>query len=137
VNDFKKELKAFARKKQAISAREARKELGIIMDEAAGVLRMAGRLDLALERIEQLKERNICAAAKDIPSAVEARGALTVAEAVIRAARMRKESRGGHVYFIHDKPLPRNDRKWRKYIVISKTKKGMALQALKPKGPGK
>jgi succinate dehydrogenase / fumarate reductase flavoprotein subunit len=133
IREFEKGLKTLKRKKNSIAAREVKRELGRIMDEAAGVLRMAGRIDLALQRIEQMKTKTISAPAKEMPSALEARGMLTVAEAVLRAARMREESRGSHIFFGHDKPLPRNDRKWKKYIVITKTKKGMQLKPTKPK----
>ena len=133
AKEFKKELKRFSHKKSSISSRTVKQELGIIMDEAASVLRMGGRLDLALERINEMKKKNVCASSKEIPSAIEARGMFTVAEAVIRAARLRQESRGSHIFFGHDKPLARNDRKWKKYIVIKKTSRGMTLQAQKPK----
>jgi len=133
VNDFRKELKRFSRKKDSISAAAVRKELGVVMDEAASVLRMGGRLELALEKINEMKDKNIYSPSKKIPSAIETRGMLTVAEAVIRAAGLRRESRGAHIFFGHDRALARNDRKWKKYIVIRRTNKGMALQVRKPK----
>jgi succinate dehydrogenase / fumarate reductase flavoprotein subunit len=60
---------------------------------------------------------------------------LRVGQMVIGAARMRKESRGPHLYFSSfndSEPLPRDDESWRRYIIIAKEGKKMRFQAREP-----
>ncbi|MCK4926361.1 succinate dehydrogenase, partial [Candidatus Aerophobetes bacterium] len=65
----------------------------------------------------------------------ETRNLLTVAKMIMGAARIRRESRGPHLYFhsLNDsEPLPRNDKLWQKYIVVKKTAKNMQFEIEKP-----
>jgi len=62
---------------------------------------------------------------------------MTVAEMVMRAALLRKESRGPHLFFsrFEDlKPMDIKDPEWQKYIVIRREKGKMVLEPRKPLG---
>jgi len=134
LTDFAGELRRFRVKKNSLKISELTGQIGVIMDEAASIVRWPNKLDLALERINRLKNMHISAPAKDIPSAIEAGAKLVVAEMVIRSARFRDESRGAHISFVHDKPLPRNDAKWKKFCVITKARDKMEITPRRPRG---
>jgi len=54
---------------------------------------------------------------------------------IMGAARMRRESRGPHLYFRRfedPEPLPRDDNLWQKYIIIRKGKENMEFILKKP-----
>jgi succinate dehydrogenase / fumarate reductase flavoprotein subunit len=54
---------------------------------------------------------------------------------IMGAARIRKESRGPHLYFSNFEdavPLPRDDELWQKYIIITKREEKMTLEIREP-----
>jgi len=58
-----------------------------------------------------------------------------VAEMVLRVSLMRKESRGPHLFFSHfgdPHPLPSQEPRWRKYIVIQNQEGRMGLKRRSP-----
>ncbi len=90
-------------------------ELQSIMQDRAGIIREAGRLEEALDAVGSLRRR-----AEDVPVAgnreynpgwhtwIDLHNLLTVSEAVIRAAYARTESRGAHTRDDH----PEKDPAW-------------------------
>jgi len=84
-------------------ARPLQRALRDAMWEGCGVVRDAARLDGALERIEELKARARAVDVRpssegyfDLALALDLRGALLAAEATVRGAAQRRESRGAH-----------------------------------------
>ncbi len=117
--EYSKNLSAQLRAKQAIAAahddldnitregkemaRPLQRELRNIMWELCGVVRKEEDLTKALSRIEALKEaaqdvdvRPSSEGYQDLAVALDLRGALTSAEATVRSAIERRESRGAH-----------------------------------------
>jgi succinate dehydrogenase / fumarate reductase flavoprotein subunit len=85
--------------------------------------------------LEALKKEKIAVDENGIAFALETENLACVAEMVLRACLMRKESRGPHLFFGHfddPQPLPSRDPKWRKYIVIRNRTGKMVLQKREP-----
>jgi succinate dehydrogenase / fumarate reductase flavoprotein subunit len=91
------------------------------MNDLVGIIRKAGEVQDALERLEKLKER-----AKDVSIsggrafnpgwhlALDLRNMLAVCECIARAALIREESRGGHTR----DDFPGMNPEWRKVNLI-------------------
>src|SRR5581483_10600361 len=91
------------------------------MNDLVGIIRKAGEVEDALERLEKLKER-----AKDVSAvggrafnpgwhlALDLRNMLAVCECIARAALIREESRGGHTR----DDYPAMSAEWRKVNLI-------------------
>jgi succinate dehydrogenase / fumarate reductase flavoprotein subunit len=96
-------------------------ELQQVMNDLVGIIRKAGEVQDALERLEKLKER-----AKDVSTvggrafnpgwhlALDLRNMLLICECVARAALIREESRGGHTR----DDYPAMSAEWRKVNLI-------------------
>jgi succinate dehydrogenase/fumarate reductase flavoprotein subunit len=94
------------------------------MWEKAGVVRDSGTLVEAFEKIHELRDstrRLMAQPGRQMISALEVPMALDAAEMIVRAAMMRRESRGAHYRLDH----PEEDPTWVKTVVISK--KGPAM----------
>jgi succinate dehydrogenase / fumarate reductase flavoprotein subunit len=88
---------------QGETAYALHEELQQVMNDLVGIIRKAGEIEDALERLEKLKER-----AKDVSAvggrafnpgwhlALDLRNMLLICECIARAALIREESRGGH-----------------------------------------
>jgi succinate dehydrogenase / fumarate reductase flavoprotein subunit len=106
---------------QGDSAYEIHEELQQVMNDLVGIIRKAGEVEDALERLEKLKER-----AKDVSVtggrafnpgwhlALDLRNMLAVCECIARAALIREESRGGHTR----DDYPAMSAEWRKVNLI-------------------
>jgi succinate dehydrogenase / fumarate reductase, flavoprotein subunit len=72
--------------------------LGRILDEGAGILRDGEGLRRALAELEQLREpaNDLRVGEEDLPQALDLRCMLLAAEALLRSALAREESRGAH-----------------------------------------
>lgn len=119
-----------------VHASEARSRLQQVLSRCAGVFRTERGLLEGLAEIFDLREEGIIADGRGLAYAVETAWMLDVAEMIVRAALLRDESRGPHLLFASDgdmAPLPRNDAKWRRYIVIRKGRGG--AMALEPREP--
>lgn len=104
-----------------VPASEARLTIQRLMGRAASVVRTAAGLQDALAELETLRSRGIAADNAGLAFALETRNLLDVAEMVVRAAAMRRESRGPHLLFASPddpEPLPRDDANWQRCIVI-------------------
>ena len=112
-------------------ASEARREILSITSHYAGVVRTEEGLKKGLKALEALKRERIACDEKGLAFALETENMLDVAEMVLRACLMRKESRGPHLFFAHFDdpfPLPIQDTKWRRYIVLQNQAGKIALK---------
>jgi succinate dehydrogenase/fumarate reductase flavoprotein subunit len=122
-----------------LAATEARAAIQRAMGRAASVVRTPAGLQAAIEELGALRSRGIAADDAGAAFAVETRNLLDVAEMVLRAAALRRESRGPHLLFARAddaEPLPRDDADWRRYIVIRRGDDGaMKLEPREPVRP--
>ena len=98
-----------------------RKEIQSITSRFASVVRTEEGLREGLKRLKVLKKDGVAIDDKGMAFAMETENLLDVAEMVLRACLLRKESRGPHLFFrrfedLH--PLPSQGRKGERYIVI-------------------
>jgi len=92
-------------------------ELRKVMWEKVGVMRSTEELESALEELQAIRDRQVAMDAEDLEAfeqAVNLKFSLDAAEAVVRSAIMRKESRGGH-YRIK---FPNLDKDWQRNIFV-------------------
>ena len=88
-----------------------------------------------MAKLEEIKQRGFARGDKGAAYCVENQSLLLTAEAVLRAAAERDESRGPHLRFAEyadNVPVARNDAKWEKYIVIHKGAEQMMLEVRTP-----
>lgn len=109
-----------------------RSELQLMMNSHAGVYRDSEKLAEAKKMIAELKGRyeNVYVQDKskvfntDLLEALEVGNLLDLAAAIVEGALARQECRGAHWRIDHP---GRNDKKWMKHTVASKTDKGLKL----------
>jgi succinate dehydrogenase / fumarate reductase flavoprotein subunit len=96
-------------------------ELQQVMNDLVGIIRRAGEMEQALQRLEVLRERAARAGVEGHRQfnpgwhlSIDLRNMLLVSECVARAALERTESRGGHTRDDH----PGMDRMWRKVNLV-------------------
>ncbi|MCD6520671.1 MAG: FAD-binding protein [Anaerolineae bacterium] len=124
---------------QGIPASEARERIRQEMAMACGVHRTARGLQALCQMLSELEERGL---SQDVPlpQAVEAVNILQVARLVATAALTRDESRGPHLRFPTEdslSPIPRDDERWCRYIVLRRGAQGPTLdirEPIRPKG---
>lgn len=130
-DDRKKELQSVlaGQKGNIENVKEAHKKIRNIMWERAGVLRNEADLLKGLKDISYFSED--CQYEIDynnpqqVLAGMELRNFVLVAEAVLRSALTRTESRGSH--YREDYPK-KNDEAWRKHIIIQKGTLGMEVK---------
>ena len=123
-------------KKGKLPAAAAREEIKRIISKCASVVRTERELTEGLEKLEKIKGEGVFPDPRGVAFTLETENLLTVAEMVMRAALLRKESRGPHLFFTHFEdlePVGIKDPEWRKYIVIRKGKNGRMI--LEPRTP--
>lgn len=118
--------------KQGAQASDVKRQVQDILFECANVIRTEDGLSKGLEGINIVKEKGVRLDNNGIIYYFKTLGALVVAEMLIRAARLRSESRGPHVTFINGRLALRDELKWRKYIVIRKINNEMKITVRKP-----
>lgn len=100
---------------------EAFARLGKMMTDACSVVRTEAGISKALASLAELSSETL-AGGENVTAALEARSAQLSAEAVLRAALERDESRGPHLRFESEdarEPVARNVEKWnKKYLVV-------------------
>jgi|LSQX01.3.fsa_nt_gb succinate dehydrogenase / fumarate reductase flavoprotein subunit len=118
-----------------VPAHGVRLQLQKIMSDSASVVRTDNGLAKAVSDLAELQSAGVRTDERGIAYAVETENMLRVGEMILRAARMRLESRGPHLLFpsydsqVH---MPRDD-DWNKYIVIYKGEDGsMKLTVRQP-----
>ncbi|MDX8050322.1 fumarate reductase/succinate dehydrogenase flavoprotein subunit [Lentzea sp. BCCO 10_0798] len=98
-------------------------ELQQSMNDLVGIIRKAGEMEEALQRLEKLKERAQALTVEGHQQfnpgwhlALDLRNMLLVSECVAKAALLRTESRGGHTRDDH----PSMDAEWRRKLLVCK-----------------
>ena len=108
------------------------------MSAACGVCRTEEGLRELCLTLEAMARRGVRAQAVSLAEAVETVNILQVALLVARAALERDESRGPHLRFAGDaslNPLPRDDPRWARYIVLRAGEDGTTLELREPMRP--
>jgi succinate dehydrogenase / fumarate reductase flavoprotein subunit len=92
-------------------------------------------LKAGLKRLAVLKKEGVAIDDKGVAFALETENLLPVAEMILKACLLRKESRGPHLFFRRfedPSPLPSQDPKGRSYIVIQNRSGKMVLKRRAP-----
>ncbi|RPJ06285.1 MAG: FAD-binding protein, partial [Deltaproteobacteria bacterium] len=116
-------------------ASEMRSEIQSVTSGHASVVRTEEGLKKGLKVLADLKKEKIVPDEKGLVFALETEHIREVAEMILRACLMRKESRGPHLFFgrFEDPyPLSLEDPKWRRYIVIQNQTGKMVLRKKTP-----
>ena len=106
-----------------------------ILFDFASLIRTEEGLNKAERKLKNLEKEGIYVDEKGLVFALETLNILKVAQIIVGAANLRKESRGPHLYFRNFEdiePLARDDEKWCKYIVIKQGKKSMEFELRNP-----
>ncbi|MEV6718425.1 fumarate reductase/succinate dehydrogenase flavoprotein subunit [Lentzea sp. NPDC051208] len=113
-------------------------ELQQSMNDLVGIIRKAGEMEEALQRLEKLKERAQALTVEGHQQfnpgwhlALDLRNMLLVSECVAKAALLRTESRGGHTRDDH----PSMDAEWRRKLLVCKANGDGAEVTEKPQIP--
>jgi succinate dehydrogenase / fumarate reductase flavoprotein subunit len=108
-------------KQDGENAYDLHEELQQVMNDLVGIIRKAGEIKDALDRLEKLKERAQHIAVQGGREfnpgwhlALDLRNMLAIAECVARAALIREESRGGHTR----DDYPKMSSEWRQVNLI-------------------
>ncbi len=112
-----------------------RKEIQSITSRFASVVRTEEGLREGLKRLKALKNEGVAVDDKGVAFALETENLFDVAEMILKACLLRKESRGPHLFFRRFEdpyPLPSQDPKARRYIVIQNRSGKMALERRVP-----
>jgi len=131
----KKFLSKLSRMDEGKEATRVRKEIQSTTSRFASVVRTEEGLREGLKELNVLKKEGVAIDDKGVVFALETENLLDVAEMVLKACLFRKESRGPHLFFRRFKdlhPLPSQDRKGERYIVIQNRSGKMALERRVP-----
>jgi len=121
--------------KKGEKASEVRRSLHFLTSLYASVVRTTEGIKKGLKSLVALRRESISVDERGPVYALETENLLDVAEMVLRACLARKESRGPHLFFDRFEdphPLPSQDPKWRKYIVIRNQSGKMTLKKENP-----
>lgn len=113
-----------------------RRELQSLTEECAGIVRTEAGLAAGLSKLEQLKKEGFAAGDKGPAYFFENRSLLLTAEAALRSALKRDESRGPQLRFAayeDNTPVGRKDAEWGKYIVLRKCGDAMQMEIRVPR----
>ena len=122
-------LDALGASEGAHDPKEVIAELRKLVWDHGGIVRTAGWLEEGLDKLEGLRMKaaslNLAEgrADGDLEQALNLRFMLTAAEAVLRGALLRKESRGAH----HREDFEQEDPEWQRTIFFAKGADGMQL----------
>jgi fumarate reductase (CoM/CoB) subunit A len=141
IRECAKEIHVLLGKESYYRPSDLKKELQEVMWKNAGILRNRKDLETARRRLTKLQRLSQTvhvgseiAGNQDLVDALDVRSLLFAAEAVVKSALLRKESRGAH--FRTDHPRPGNA--YLCNFVCARTPRGMAIKSIKaarPKGP--
>lgn len=135
IKDMENRVRKLKEKRKGKSASLVREEVQEITSSLVSIIRTEKGLREGIERLDRLEKEGLYSEGESLIFALEILNILKVAQMVIGAARMRKESRGPHLYFnsFDDSiPLSRNDESWRRYIVIVKEGEKMGFEIKDP-----
>jgi succinate dehydrogenase / fumarate reductase flavoprotein subunit len=128
-------LSKINRIKKGMKASEVRKSLHSITSTYASVVRTEEGLKKGIKDLERLRREDISIDENGRAYAMETENLFDVAEMVLRACLLRKESRGPHLFFNRFEdphPLPSQNPLWKKYIVIQNRSGRMLLKRRVP-----
>ncbi|MDF2568410.1 MAG: fumarate reductase/succinate dehydrogenase flavoprotein domain protein [Sporomusa sp.] len=120
------------------AAAEIRKELKQIMEGAASIVRTEERLTQAITQLQHLASQPMALDDNGVAYYIEAKNMLRVAAIVLAAAQERDDSRGPHLRFAcydDNRPVPRKNGEWEKYIVIYEKDGRLTLERRLPHRP--
>lgn len=132
IQSYMKELE---NPKEGEKASEIRKEIQSLTSQFASVVRTEKGLKEGLVILKFLKKKGVARDDKGLVFALETKNLMEVAEMILRACFLRKESRGPHLFFEHfedSRPVSSKDPHWRKYIVIRKEGEKMVFMKRTP-----
>lgn len=118
-----------------MGAVEFRRTLQGLTEGGAGIVRTESGLQEALLKLEKIKAHGFAMGEKAPAYFFENKSLLMTAEAVLRAALLRDESRGPHLRFARyedNTPVNRKEGTWDKYIVIHRENGAMTLEVREP-----
>lgn len=118
-----------------MSAVDFRRALQSLTEDSAGIVRTEDGLRAGLSKLDNLKTVGFAAGDKGPAYFFENRSLTLTAEAVLRAALLRDESRGPHLRFTaygDNTPVKRKDETWENYIVIRAAEGEMKIEARSP-----
>ncbi len=110
------------------------------MAAACSVYRTEAGLAQLQAALAELAQTGIDPAGGPLSQAIEALNLLQVARMIVLAARQRNESRGPHLRFAAEgslQPIPRDDARWDRYIVIRRGARGPAAEVREPVRPAR
>ena len=116
-------------------AMDFRRNLQALTEAGAGIVRTESGLRESLTQLEIIKAEGFAMGDKSPAYFFENQSLLLTAEAVLRAALLRDESRGPHLRFAQyedNVPIERKEGTWEKYIVIRRDAGAMALDVREP-----
>ncbi|MFO7698059.1 MAG: FAD-binding protein [Anaerolineae bacterium] len=119
-------------------ASEIIQEVQDAMSAACGVHRTTDGLQSLVAKLKALARQGVSMEGAPLRRALEAINVLQTARAVALAALERDESRGPHLRFDSPaslEPLPRDDDRWRRYIVINRSDGGPVAITREPVRP--
>jgi succinate dehydrogenase / fumarate reductase flavoprotein subunit len=132
INRYLTKLKTLSKGRKAS---EVRKEIQSITSRFASIVRTEEGLREGLNRLKMLKKDRLAIDEKGVAFALETENLLDVAEMILKACLFRKESRGPHLFFRRfedPQPLPSQDRKGKRYIVVQNRSGKIVLERRMP-----
>ncbi|GAG04357.1 unnamed protein product, partial [marine sediment metagenome] len=121
VESYAAKLKSVA--SEGVPASAARQKVQQISSRYASVVRERHGLDKGIDELREIKNNGISVDKNGLTYLIETMNIVDVAEIILNACRIRTESRGPHLRFNNleeNKPVPRDDENWHKYVVIKK-----------------
>jgi len=121
--------------KKGPKASEVRKTLHSITSACASLVRTEEALRKGMKDLTKLRNAGISIDERGLAYALETENLLEVAEIVLKACHLRRESRGPHLFFNRFKdphPAPSKDPEWKKYIVIQNRMGKIVLRKRSP-----
>ena len=109
-----------------------------VMARGCGVQRTATGLRRALDALAEIEARGVRLGSAGPARSLEALNALQSARLVATAALARDESRGPHLRFAGEGdlvPVPQDDTRWQRYIVLRRGEAGPMLDVREPVRP--
>ena len=128
-------LQTLLAKKDGTPVSQVWKEVRQLSYRFASMIRTESGLNQALADLKELQAEPLRLDGRGLPGYFELRSVLTVAEMIFRSARLRRESRGPHLFFRNEKdswPQPGGGEEWERYAVLWKENDQMRVEWQKP-----
>ena len=135
TNKIRDSLRNLQDKSRGENASLVRTRIQDLLSDYVSIVRTEKGLSEGIEQLREIERKGIHADDNGLVFALETLNLLTVAQVIMGAAEMRRESRGPHLFFcsFNDlRPQPRNDKSWQKYIVIRKSEGNIKFEIRKP-----